>query len=63
MFLVNQLGISKSLANTILGAIAVGNLASWLLALVPGPGWATKAALATAETIVKNEGKAAAIAW
>ncbi|AQT84888.1 hypothetical protein ERICIV_04393 [Paenibacillus larvae subsp. larvae] len=63
MQLVNKLGISSSLAEMILGAIAVGNIASWLLALIPGPGWLVKAALASASYIVKHSGRAAAIAY
>ncbi|HFK1531870.1 MULTISPECIES: hypothetical protein [Bacillus cereus group] len=63
MELINKLGISKSLAQDILTAIAVGNVASWLLVLIPGPGWATKAAISAAEIIVETSGEAAAVAY
>lgn len=63
MKLIDHLGAPRWAVDTILGAIAVGNLASWVLALVPGPGWAVKAGLATAAAIIKHQGKAAAAAW
>lgn len=63
MQLINKLGISEWLADKILWGIAIGNIASWVLALIPGPGWLVKAAIATAEAIVKNSGRAAAVAF
>jgi hypothetical protein len=60
MFLANQLGAPKWVANTILNTLGWAGVVS---TFVPGYGWVAKAAIAAAKAILKRSGKAAAAAF